>query len=140
MVRQCTVNALTGGSNPSLGANLLNKLGDSQAGKATDSESVMPRFESWSPIQGWCVFLGCRQVGKAGDFESPMRWFESSHPIQADVVQRQECNHAKVEAEGSSPSIRSKVFRAGIAQSAQRRFRKAEVVGSFPIPGSRVCR
>lgn len=32
-----------------------------------------------------------------------MRWFESSHPIQADVVQRRECDYAKVEAEGSSP-------------------------------------
>ena len=81
VVRQCTVNASTGGSNPSLGASLFAKLGDSQA-------------------------------GKAGDFESPMRWFESSHPIQADVVQRQECNHAKVEAEGSSPSIRSKSLSA----------------------------
>ena len=69
-----------------------------------------------------------------------MRWFESSHPIQADVVQRQECNRAKVEAEGSSPFIRSKVLSAGIAQSAERRFCKAEAVGSFPIPGSGVCR
>ena len=53
--------------------------------------------------------MGCRQAGKAGGFESPMRWFESSHPIQADVVQRRECKLAKVEAEGSSPSIRSKI-------------------------------
>ena len=111
MVRQCTVNAPSGGSNPSLGANLFSNLGDSQAGKATDSELVMPRFESWSPIQDLCV-LGCRQAGKAGDFESPMRWFESSHPIQADVVQRRECDLAKVEAEGSSPFIRSKVLSA----------------------------
>ena len=51
VVRQCTVNVLTGGSNPSLGANFYKLVADSQAGKATDSESVMPRFESWSPIQ-----------------------------------------------------------------------------------------
>ena len=116
---------------------------------------LCPGSNPGRPSKDLCV-LGCRQAGKAGDFESPMRWFESSRPIQADVVQRRECDHAKVEAEGSSPSIRSNVLRcAGIAQSPriahkgpqnglcaglERRFRKAEVEGSFPIPGSRVCR
>lgn len=56
-------------------------------------------------------------MGKPSRFEREDSRFESWRPSQrfADVVQRRECDRAKVEAMGSSPIIRSKNVSGSLA-------------------------
>jgi hypothetical protein len=72
--------------------------GDSPSGKATDFDSVMPRFESWIPS---IIYMRTWLSGRASPCQGEGRGFESHRPLHDFSIWR----HSQVVRQSSAKAL-----------------------------------